>query len=130
MPARRYICDGLDVIPPMSMPGYRLLTVSHPLFLNSQIPPGLKTRDASLFISREVAAAEKLMDGQPLRVKNRVGFFEAPCRVTSALEGPVVMTYKNRPFLKNGANHVVESRATDAGSGLDYYDTFVTLEKR
>ncbi len=128
-PPRHYTCEGLDVIPPLIKPGYRLLTVSHPLFLNSQIPPELLNRDACIYISEEVAASEELTDGQVLRVKNDIGFFDAPCRVTSHLKGPVILAYKNRPLLRNGPNHVVESRVTDAGNGLDYYDTFVRLEK-
>ncbi len=86
-------------------------------------------KDTFLYVSKEAAAAENLTDGQIVRVKNHLGFFEAPCRVTPALKGPVVMACKNRPMQRNWPNYVVESRATDAGSGLDYYDTFVKLEK-
>ncbi len=128
-PPRHYTCEGLEVVPPLVQPGYRLLTVSHPHYLNSQVHPDVLKKDAFLFISEEVAASENLTDGQILKVNNDTGFFEAPCRVTSSLKGPVVMAYKNRPLLRNWPNHVVESRSTDAGGGLNYYDTFVTLEK-
>lgn len=127
-PLRNYATSTLEAVPPLYEPGYRLLTVSHPLCLNSQL--GFKPdKDACLFVSEEVAYKEGLIDGQPVRVKNNIGFFETICNVTSMLKGPVVMAYKNQPFQVNWANHVVKSSATDAGTGLDYYDTFVELEK-
>lgn len=126
-----YSCNALELMPPLSPPAghYRLITLSHPLYLNSQVHLDIAQKDTFCYVSKEVAASEKLTDGQLIRIKNHLGFFEAPCRITTTLQGAVIMTYKNRPLYKNWPNYVVESRCTDAESGLAYYDTFVQLEK-
>lgn len=130
-PRRRFSGRRIDLVLPEEPPEgmYRLLSGSHPRYLNSQVLPKDREVDNLLFLSPEVAEKEGLAEGDMARASNNLGFFDAACRVSDMVPTGCLWVYKNRNMRTGRVNHVSPSKATDAGVGLAFYDTFVRLDK-
>ncbi|MGD9224768.1 MAG: molybdopterin dinucleotide binding domain-containing protein, partial [Desulfobacteraceae bacterium] len=67
--------------------------------------------------------------GDTVRVTGPGGNFNADALITEMIAPGVVMCWKNIPMVEGVCNCAIHNKTTDAGSGLDYYSWFVTIER-
>ncbi|WP_034521857.1 molybdopterin-containing oxidoreductase family protein [Actinomadura rifamycini] len=114
-----------------------LISAASHEFLNTQFAnnPELRRRSGGLAVRLhpDDAAARGLADGQPVRVANDRGGFDAVLRVTDQVRPGVAATSKGHWAKFSGgsnANAVVAERDTDLGAGPVFHDTRVEITAR
>jgi anaerobic selenocysteine-containing dehydrogenase len=126
---RKYNSKELEVKLPEKSDKFQLMTSSHHAYLNSQytekIIQGLKV----IYINRDDASDMDIKDGDSIKVFNGIGEFEADAVLTDGIVRKSVMCWKNIPMKKGYLNCVIPSRTTDFDGGINYYTTFVDIEK-
>jgi anaerobic selenocysteine-containing dehydrogenase len=75
------------------------------------------------------ARREGIESGDTVRVIGPAGRFTAGAVLTEKIVHGAVMCWKNIPMLEGVCNGAIPSRTTDTGTGLDYYSSFVTIER-
>jgi len=128
-PQREYRTTPLALVMPETSDKLRLLTASHPAYLNSQILPGMEHGLQVIHIHTVDAARLSIGTGEDLRVSGPAGEFIACALVTDDIAPGTVMCWKNIPMKEGVANCAIPGKVTDSGSGLAYYSVFVDLRK-
>jgi anaerobic selenocysteine-containing dehydrogenase len=109
--------------------GYRLLSGSHPAYLNSQVPERLGENISLVYMSDEAASENRLKDGDIVSVYNSLGSFDGVVRISRNVQGKTLFAYKSRKMSKGWLNMVTFSDPTDSYTAPAYYDTFVNIKK-
>ncbi|WP_273265939.1 molybdopterin-dependent oxidoreductase [Flexistipes sinusarabici] len=127
---RKYIKRDLKLKEPhVEKDKFRLLTVSHYFYLNSQLADKYRDIDNYVFISGKNADELNVSNGDLIRVYNETGEFLSYCKISNMVENKTILVYKNRKLVKGWPNMVSKSMPTDSKTGLAYYDTFVNVER-
>ena len=129
LPARHYRTDSLELHWPQEIKGFRLLSASHPDYLNSQIINGQEQGLQVIHINPLDAEQQEIQDGDILRVEGDCGAFCAHALVTDEVPVGTLMCWKNLPMLKGFCNSAIPGRLTDADAGLAYYAAEVRIFK-
>ena len=116
------------VMPPAS-DKLQFLTASHRSYLNSQILPGMEKGLQVIHIHPADAQGFGIESGDTVRVTGPAGDFTAEAILTERIVPGAVMCWKNIPMIAGVCNAAISNKTTDTGPGLDYYASFVTLEK-
>lgn len=128
-PSRHYQTEALDLHWPQKMRDFRLLTSSHPDYLNSQIISGQEEGLQVVHINPLDAQLRDISSGDTLRVEGDCGAFSATALVTDDLPSMTLMCWKNLPMLEGFCNSAVPCRLTDSDDGLAYYAAEVRIFK-
>ncbi|MGD8847006.1 MAG: molybdopterin dinucleotide binding domain-containing protein [Desulfobacteraceae bacterium] len=130
-PERRgqYSNSSLSLAMPPTSRKLQLLTASHRSYLNSQILPGMEKGLQVIHINPDDAKGLGVESGDTVRVTGPGGNFNADALITEMIAPGVVMCWKNIPMVEGVCNCAIHNKTTDAGSGLDYYSWFVTIER-
>lgn len=126
---RNYRTDAIDLHWPQEMRDFRLLTASHPEYLNSQIITGQEQGLQVVHIHPLDAEQQEIEDGDTLRVEGDCGAFSATVLITDDIAQGTLMCWKNLPMLDGYCNSAVPGRLTDAQTGLAYYAAEVRIFK-
>jgi anaerobic selenocysteine-containing dehydrogenase len=114
---------------PQKRGNFRLLTVSHANYLNSQILPGMEEGLPVVHIHEADAAQRGINNRDDLRISFTCGEFVAEALITEGIAPKTLMCWKNIPMKQGQTNNAIPSSLTDAGAGLDYYGACVDIEK-
>ena len=126
---RKYRTETLDLHWPQEIKDFRLLTASHPDYLNSQIINGQEHGLQVIHINPRDAEMLDIQNGDTLRIDGDCGAFSAHALITDEVPVNTLMCWKNLPMLKGFCNSAVPGRRTDAGIGLAYYAAEVRIFK-
>lgn len=126
---RQYTDLPLSLVMPPESNQLQLLTASHPSYLNSQILPGMEKGLQVIHINPADAKDSGIEPGDTVRVTGPAGEFSAEAILSDIIAPGAVMCWKNIPMKEGVCNCAIQNRTTDTGSGIDYYSTFVTLER-
>jgi len=126
---RQYSDSSLPLAMPPASDKLQLLTASHRSYLNSQILPGMEKGLQVIHIHPDDAQGYGIESGDTVRVTGPAGHFCADAKLTEMIAPGVVMCWKNIPMIEGCCNCAIPNKTTDAGSGLDYYSSFVTIER-
>ena len=126
---RQYSDSPLSLEMPPASGKLQLLTASHRSYLNSQILPGMEMGLQVIHINPDDAKGLGIESGDTVRVTGSAGNFCADAKLTEMIAPGVVMCWKNIPMLEGVCNCAIPNKTTDTGSGLDYYSSFITIER-
>ena len=126
---RQYSDSPLSLVMPPASDKLQFLTASHRSYLNSQILPGIEKRLQVIHIHPIDVQGLGIASGDTVRVTGPAGNFCATAILTERIAPGLVMCWKNIPMIEGVCNCAIPNKTTDTSSGLDYYDSFVTLER-
>lgn len=126
---RRYQTEHLELMMPTAARPFRLLTASHPAYLNSQTLPGQETGRQVVLIHPDDAEKRQIGAGDRVRIVGDCGHFTALAQVTDRVGAGVLMCWKNLPMPEGLCNSAISSRLTDSRQGLAYYAAPVDIVK-
>ena len=115
--------EDIPVLVPQKESNLRILTVSHPSYLNSQLSDEIDS-PPEIFISQSDAAKLKLSDGDLVQVANENGKCFGKIKVSDKVANGYIMLYKSLEYKGSTQNVLTPCVPTDAGVGVSYYDTF------
>lgn len=115
--------ENISVLMPQKGGNFRILTISHPLYLNSQLVEGINT-PPDIFITQEDAEYLKLTDGAFVEISNENGRCFGKIKITDKVANGYVMLYKSQSYKNGTQNMLTPCIPTDARVGVSYYDTF------
>lgn len=113
----------IPVVMPQHNGNLRILTISHPLYLNSQLADEINT-PPKIFISQEDAEYLKLIDGASVQISNENGRCFGKIKISDKVANGYVMLYKSQSYKNGTQNMLTPCVPTDARVGVSYYDTF------
>lgn len=129
LPPRHYQTESLDLHWPQLMQDFRLLTASHPDYLNSQITSGQEQGLQVVHINPLDAEKNAISTGDRIRIEGDCGAFTATALITDRLPEMTLMCWKNLPMMEGFCNSAVPGRLTDSEDGLAYYAAEVRIFK-
>lgn len=125
---KEYVTESLELMMPETSDKFQFITSSHHTYLNSQILPGMEKGLQVVHINTKDAEKLKIKDGQDVLVTGETGQFTAEALITDGIAEKTIMCWKNIPMKKGYLNNAIPVRATDSGSGLNYYTIFVDVK--
>jgi hypothetical protein len=82
-----------------------------------------------IHINPEDAKDSGVESGDTVRVSGPAGNFSVHAMLTEKIVPGAVMCWKNIPMVEGVCNCAIPNKTTDTGTGIDYYSSFVTIEK-
>lgn len=114
---------------PLTSDRLRFLTVSHSLYLNSQLADERYNSVPEIFISRDDAECHGVADGEHVEVSNENGICFGKIKISDKVANGYVMMYKSKNYRGHTQNMLTPCVSTDAGLGVSYYDTFGDIRR-
>lgn len=108
---------------------FRLLTVSHKDYLNSQLGEKRGEEDKTVFLHPATAARQGFEVGDRVELSSPFAKVLARLEISSTVHPEIVLTVKNQPLLRGWPNQLTPSLATDSSAGIAYYECFVDIKK-
>jgi len=125
---RKFNNKEIPLLFPFIDNGLRMITNSHPLYLNSQLSD-IPIKDDYLHISEEDANANDIRDGEKVELFNELGKLKIKAKISDKVAKGYIMIYKNRNYFGETPNILTKMMQTDANMAVSYYDTFVNIRR-
>jgi anaerobic selenocysteine-containing dehydrogenase len=130
IPSRKFSEKSLDIkLPKKENDKFRLITSSHILYLNSQVPEKYKNIDNYVYINPEDAKQNNILNEEKIELIGKNGSFFIKAKISDIVAKGTLLIYKNRESYGIVSNVLTDNIPTDTNTGFAYYDTFINIKK-